>query len=127
MTTVPLPTFVPQDSWYALTTGNVNPSVADTVPNASYLLPRQTPLGLVDGLVGPLEEALAPFRDRIQVAFVYGSIAKGTDTAQSDIDLMVISDDLARCQGFRWRFPTARCPGLPRSPRLGGRRAPAAG
>ncbi|HKH46471.1 MAG TPA: nucleotidyltransferase domain-containing protein [Thermoanaerobaculia bacterium] len=47
------------------------------------------------GLVGPLEEALAPFRERIQAAFVYGSIAKGTDTAQSDIDLMVISDDLA--------------------------------
>ncbi|MFY9820996.1 MAG: nucleotidyltransferase domain-containing protein [Thermoanaerobaculia bacterium] len=47
------------------------------------------------GLAGPLEEALAPFRDRIQVAFVYGSIAKGTDTAQSDIDLMVICDDLA--------------------------------
>ncbi len=47
------------------------------------------------GLVGPLQEALAPLRDRIQVAFVYGSIAKGTDTAQSDIDLMVISDDLA--------------------------------
>jgi len=46
------------------------------------------------GLVDPLEEALAPFRDRIQVAFVYGSIAKGTDTAQSDIDLMVICDDL---------------------------------
>ncbi|HYU34016.1 MAG TPA: nucleotidyltransferase domain-containing protein [Thermoanaerobaculia bacterium] len=47
------------------------------------------------GLVGPLEEALARFRDRIEAAFVYGSIAKGTDTAQSDIDLMVISDDLA--------------------------------
>lgn len=47
------------------------------------------------GLVGPLQEALEFFRDRIQVAFVYGSIAKGTDTAQSDIDLMVISDDLA--------------------------------
>ncbi|HYX26745.1 MAG TPA: nucleotidyltransferase domain-containing protein [Thermoanaerobaculia bacterium] len=47
------------------------------------------------GLVGPLQEALAPFRDRIQAAFVYGSIAKGTDTAQSDVDLMVICDDLA--------------------------------
>jgi predicted nucleotidyltransferase len=47
------------------------------------------------GLVGPLEKALEPFRERIQVAFVYGSIAKGTDTAQSDIDLMVISGDLA--------------------------------
>lgn len=47
------------------------------------------------GLVGPLEEALAPFRNRIQEAFVYGSIAKGTETARSDIDLMVICDDLA--------------------------------
>ena len=47
------------------------------------------------GFVSLLEEDLAPFRENIQAAFVYGSIAKGTDTAQSDIDLMVISDDLA--------------------------------
>jgi len=47
------------------------------------------------GLVDPLEKALAPFRERVHSAFVYGSIAKGTDTAQSDIDLMVICDDLA--------------------------------
>jgi len=46
------------------------------------------------GLAGPLEEALAPFRDRIDAAFVYGSIAKSSDTAQSDVDLMVISDDV---------------------------------
>jgi len=47
------------------------------------------------GLAGPLQEALSPFRDQIQAAFVYGSIAKGTDTAQSDIDVMVLCDDLA--------------------------------
>jgi predicted nucleotidyltransferase len=47
------------------------------------------------GLAGPLMEALEPFRERIQAAFVYGSIAKGSDTARSDIDLMVICDDLA--------------------------------
>jgi predicted nucleotidyltransferase len=47
------------------------------------------------GLAGPLQEALAPFRDQIQVAFVFGSIAKGTDTARSDVDLMVLCDDLA--------------------------------
>lgn len=47
------------------------------------------------GLAGPLAKALAPFKEQIQAAFVYGSIAKGTDTAQSDIDLMVISDDMA--------------------------------
>ena len=31
----------------------------------------------------------------IQLAFVYGSIAKGEETAKSDIDLMIIGDDLA--------------------------------
>jgi predicted nucleotidyltransferase len=33
--------------------------------------------------------------DSIQYAFIYGSIAKGEDTTQSDIDLMIIGDDLA--------------------------------
>jgi predicted nucleotidyltransferase len=47
------------------------------------------------GLADPLKEALTPFREHIHTAFVYGSIAKRTDKAQSDIDLMVISDDLA--------------------------------
>ncbi len=46
------------------------------------------------GLVAPLRAALAPLADRIRAAFVYGSIAKGTDTAASDIDLMVIADGL---------------------------------
>lgn len=46
------------------------------------------------GLVGPLKAALAPLADRIIAAFVYGSIAKGVDHAASDIDLMVIADDL---------------------------------
>ena len=46
------------------------------------------------GLHDPLRSALAPFADRIKAAFVYGSVARGDDTARSDIDLMVISDDL---------------------------------
>jgi len=42
----------------------------------------------------PLQAALAPFKESgITAAFVYGSVAKGTDTAQSDIDLMVIGGD----------------------------------
>jgi len=47
------------------------------------------------GLAEPLREALAPLAARIRAAFVYGSIAKREDTAASDIDLMLISDDLA--------------------------------
>jgi predicted nucleotidyltransferase len=46
------------------------------------------------GLVSPLHAALAPLSAKIAAAFVYGSIAKGTDTAASDIDLMVIADGL---------------------------------
>lgn len=46
------------------------------------------------GLAGPLQAALAPLAGRISAAFVYGSVAKGTDHAASDIDLMVIADDL---------------------------------
>ncbi|HET6604138.1 MAG TPA: nucleotidyltransferase domain-containing protein [Xanthomonadaceae bacterium] len=46
------------------------------------------------GLAGPLQAALAPLADRITAAFVYGSIAKGADRADSDIDLLVIADDL---------------------------------
>jgi predicted nucleotidyltransferase/DNA-binding transcriptional ArsR family regulator len=47
------------------------------------------------GLAEPMREALAPLSARIRAAFVYGSIAKREDTASSDIDLMLISDDLA--------------------------------
>jgi predicted nucleotidyltransferase len=46
------------------------------------------------GLADPLRRAFEPFAPRIKTAFVYGSIAKGTDTARSDVDLMVIGDDL---------------------------------
>lgn len=46
------------------------------------------------GLVTPLQVVLAPMAEGIAAAFVYGSIAKGTDRADSDIDLMVIADAL---------------------------------
>ena len=46
------------------------------------------------GLVGPVRQALWDLRREIRAAFIYGSVAKGTDRATSDIDLMVISDAL---------------------------------
>lgn len=46
------------------------------------------------GLVAPLCETLAPLTEQMIAAFVYGSVAKGTDTAASDIDLMLVSDTL---------------------------------
>ena len=47
------------------------------------------------GLAGPLGKALAPIASRIIAAFVYGSVAKNSDTASSDIDLMLLSDDVS--------------------------------
>src|SRR5437763_756149 len=46
------------------------------------------------GLASPLADSLQPFADKIRVAFVFGSVAKGSDTARSDIDLLVIGNDL---------------------------------
>ena len=51
-------------------------------------------VGKTFGLAMPIGEALAPLADRIELAFVYGSVAKRSDTAASDIDLMVVSDKL---------------------------------
>ncbi len=42
----------------------------------------------------PIRQALDPVADRIGLAMIYGSVAQGTDTAASDIDLLVIADDL---------------------------------
>lgn len=47
------------------------------------------------GISDVICESLSPAQHSIQYAFIYGSIAKGTDTASSDIDLMIIGDDLA--------------------------------
>ena len=68
-----------------------------------YRANRQSPVfnelhGLIlktVGLVEPLRQALEAFRSNIEVAFVYGSVARGQDTAESDIDLMIIGNELA--------------------------------
>ncbi len=46
------------------------------------------------GMVGPLQDALAPLADHIQSAFVFGSTVSGHDRATSDIDLLVLSETL---------------------------------
>ena len=51
-------------------------------------------------LVEPLKLALAPLLPEIELAFVYGSVAKGGDTASSDVDLMIVSDSLSYADVF---------------------------
>ena len=45
-------------------------------------------------MVEPIRGALEPLADRIVLALVYGSVAKGTDRAASDIDLLVVADQV---------------------------------
>lgn len=45
-------------------------------------------------VVEPIRQALAPLAESIELALIYGSVPKGTDTASSDIDLLVVADDL---------------------------------
>lgn len=42
------------------------------------------------GMVDVLREALAPAADRIEAAFMFGSMASGEETGQSDVDIFVI-------------------------------------
>jgi predicted nucleotidyltransferase len=46
------------------------------------------------GVVDVIKQALKPLNARIDLAFIYGSIAKGTDARTSDIDLMLIGEGL---------------------------------
>src|SRR3954471_156141 len=41
------------------------------------------------GLLPALRQALKPFAERIDSAFVYGSVARSTEHARSDVDLLV--------------------------------------
>ena len=47
------------------------------------------------GVADALRAALSPLATRIDVAFIYGSVAKGTDKAGSDIDIIVISSAIS--------------------------------
>ncbi len=51
-------------------------------------------------LTDVLRAALAPIAPGIRAAFVYGSIAKGQDTAASDVDLMIVADKLTYADLF---------------------------
>ena len=52
------------------------------------------------GLADVLRAALAPLASQIELAFVYGSVAKQQDTADSDIDVMIMSTGLGYADVF---------------------------
>ncbi|GAB4115649.1 MAG: hypothetical protein Tsb0027_06140 [Wenzhouxiangellaceae bacterium] len=68
------------------------------------------------GLADVLRAALSPLRDRMVAAFVFGSVAKGQDSAASDIDLMVVSDALSYADLFAALEPAVESLGRPVNP-----------
>lgn len=52
------------------------------------------------GLADVLLAALMPLAGQIDAAFVYGSVAKQQDTAQSDIDVLIVSPSLGYADVF---------------------------
>lgn len=53
--------------------------------------------GIARKILGPaavITEALWPLRDQIHFAVLYGSVARGSDRADSDIDVLIVSDAL---------------------------------
>ena len=52
-----------------------------------------------------LQEALEPIKEKLDLAFIYGSIAKGTDTAKSDVDVIVVGNDLLLSEVLKLLLP----------------------
>ncbi len=46
------------------------------------------------GVADVIRQALKPLDSQIQLAFIYGSVAKSTDAKSSDIDLMLVGESL---------------------------------
>lgn len=69
-------------------------------------------------LTDPLRAALEPLAKRIELALVYGSVARGEDTVRSDIDLLVVADDLPLETLFARLAPAEKTLGRTISPTL---------
>jgi predicted nucleotidyltransferase len=76
-------------------------------PNCPILSELQAIMTKTLGLVDVLRDTLAPFKKMVKVAFVYGSIARGEELSESDVDLMIVghakladlSSQLAEAEG----------------------------
>jgi len=60
--------------------------------DSPIFLEMRTLVNKTIGVFSVLRSALATLSKRIVVAFVYGSVAREEETAQSDIDLMIVGD-----------------------------------
>ena len=70
------------------------------------------------GLADPIRAALKPAQDRITLAMIYGSVAKGTETGPSDVDLLLVSDSLTLEEIYTALAPAERAIGRTINPTL---------
>lgn len=77
--------------------------------------------GIATKMLGPadtLRRALAPLADALHLALLYGSVAKSSDTARSDFDVLLVSDTLTLEQVYAALAPAERQLGRAVSPTL---------
>lgn len=77
--------------------------------------------GIVVKTLGPAEllrAVLTALGDKVRLALVYGSVAKRSDTARSDIDLLIVSDGLTLEQVYEVLGPVEQRLGRRVSPTL---------
>lgn len=70
------------------------------------------------GVAEPIRNALVPIAPHISAAFVYGSVAKKSDTAASDIDLLLVSDSLSYGEVYADLEAASQVVGRPISPTI---------
>lgn len=70
------------------------------------------------GIPDVVRAALAPLADKIDIAILYGSVAKQTATSQSDIDLLLVSDDATLEEVYRALEPAEQQLGRRVSPTI---------
>ncbi len=70
------------------------------------------------GLVDPLRASLRPLAKRVDLALVYGSVARGEERAESDIDLLVVAAGLTLEDLFARIAPAEKALGRKINPTL---------
>lgn len=70
------------------------------------------------GVADVIKDALESIMSEITLAFIYGSIARADDTAKSDIDLLLVAEELAYSEVMELLFETEQLLGRPINPTI---------
>lgn len=70
------------------------------------------------GVADVIRAALESILDEVALAFIYGSIAKAEDTAQSDIDLLLVAQKLAYAEVMELLLEVEQSLGRPVNPTI---------